>query len=255
MRLAYFRGVSVFFADRDWPTKLIVATLALISGLFIPLLGQILVLGWIALVTRRAARTDEGPLPRLDFDIDHLLKVLEPGAKAGLALLVWTVPAIAVGLALLGCVYTAITLGLAGSVALTVALQQPAALGLGALAWVCGVWATFPIYLVVVALAALPASIAMLRVELTDQLEEGFRFGEVMQMTRLLLWELVAIAIVYTVVGWITATVSMLLLGLPLFPLAVITSVSRAWVFGALYRRYLEKGGEPLALVDETHLA
>jgi hypothetical protein len=90
--------------------------------------------------------------------------------------------------------------------------------------------------------------IVSLRVNLTDDLASSFKIGEVLKMTRMLLWELVAGSFVMYFI-WLGITfVSAFTLFLLLPPGAVAMMIIMTYWHAELYRRYLEKGGEPLPI-------
>lgn len=251
----YFRGVFLFFEDRDWPLKLLVGSIALASSGVVPMVGTILLMGWGALIARRAAR-DEASLPRLDFDVDYLFTLLLPGLKTGLAWLVWTIPAMLIGLALMGCVYFTFALGIAQTVFSQLEPgMDPWSLAPTLFLWALAIWAVVPVFVLTVTFSALPAYMAAVRVELSDDLEECTQFGEVLQMTQLVLRELLIATVLYTLAGWVLMTISLPLGGLPLIPVGVLSIVARAWLGGALYRRYLERGGDAIVVAADAPAA
>ncbi|MBE0698257.1 MAG: DUF4013 domain-containing protein [Anaerolineaceae bacterium] len=73
------------FQDPDWVKKILIPALVLL----IPILGQIIVLGWALEITRRVIRQDPQPLPELDFG-----KNLSDGFKGFVIGLVYAIPAI-----------------------------------------------------------------------------------------------------------------------------------------------------------------
>ncbi len=74
---------SYVFQDPDWFKKLIIPGLVLL----IPVLGQIVVLGWSLKVTKNVVRNDPTPLPELNFGED-----LGLGFKATIVAIVYSLP-------------------------------------------------------------------------------------------------------------------------------------------------------------------
>jgi hypothetical protein len=79
------KAFSFPFQDPDWAKKILIPALVLL----IPILGQIVVLGWALDITRRVIRQDPQPLPELDFG-----KNLSDGFKGFVISLVYAIPAI-----------------------------------------------------------------------------------------------------------------------------------------------------------------
>ncbi len=55
------------FQDQDWFKKIIIPGLV---GILIPIIGQILLLGWSLKVTLNVIRKNPNPLPEMDFGDD-----------------------------------------------------------------------------------------------------------------------------------------------------------------------------------------
>lgn len=77
------------FQDPDWVKKMIIPALVML----IPIVGQIVVLGWALDITRRVIRQDPTPLPEFDFG-----KNLSDGFKGFIISLVYAIPAIILSL-------------------------------------------------------------------------------------------------------------------------------------------------------------
>lgn len=83
------RSFSFVFEDSEWFKK--IAILALVS--LIPILGQLVLLGWGAEIIRRVVSGADTPIPELDFG-----KQLGDGFKLFVVGLVYSLPIIAVSL-------------------------------------------------------------------------------------------------------------------------------------------------------------
>jgi hypothetical protein len=107
-----------------------------------------------------------------------------------------------------------------------------------------GMMMMIPVYFVLV----MPASIAAMRVELTNNLNEGMKFGEVIAMTRLMFRELLIRSLLISMTQMMLFVLSLLLCYIP-FPFVVWLGVYVHACFQAdIYKAYLAKGGAPLAL-------
>lgn len=243
----YLRGLSVFFADPRWAETLLVGSLALATTVVVPLVGNVLLAG--CMIVRRAALGDAGPIPPLGFDFDRLFDLLLPGLKATLVQLLWLLPAVIVGTSVMGCLGFSFLLGIAQ--AFIAQLEAGGDLWAAAptlVLWMLAVWITVPLFGLFVSLAGMPAFMAAVRVEVTDDWEQGLRFGEVMQMTQLVWRELVVATLLFTVLGWVSATAALFTGGVAFAPLGVLVVVVRAWLGGSLYRRCVERGAEALPI-------
>jgi len=73
------------FQDPDWAKKILIPA----AVMLIPIIGQIVVLGWSLEIVRRVIRQDPNPLPELDFG-----KNLSDGFKGFVINLVYAIPMI-----------------------------------------------------------------------------------------------------------------------------------------------------------------
>lgn len=244
MSVEYLRGLRKLREDPDWLAKIGVGSLLLLSATIIPFLGQITLAGWGAVTVRRAIGGEDAALPRLDLDFDYLGKLLGTGFKAFLAALIWGLPAsmiIGVGF---GCVYVGAIMSAVGGAA----AGGDAGGGLGAMAMLCTMGVGFPLLMAFAIVIGLPSQMAMIRAELADDLNAALRFGEVLDMTKKVFRELLIGTFVLALVQWLLTLASLLLCGLPLFPVAVAMVVARAHFAAQLYQLYVERGGAPMQL-------
>ncbi|UJR82618.1 DUF4013 domain-containing protein [Sandaracinus amylolyticus] len=236
----YLRGLRRLREDPDWLSKIGVGSLLLLSASIIPFLGQIVLAGWGAVMVRRAVSGTETPMPRLDLDFDYLGKLLSTGFKAFLAMMIWGLPAgilIGTGVA---CLY-------AGAIATMIGGAAAGGDGgMGGLGALCAFGVGFPLLIAVSIVLQLPAQMAGIRAELADDLNAGLQFREVLDMTKLVMRELVIGSLVLAFVQWLMMVGSMLLCGLPLIPCMVAMVVARAHFAAQLYQKYVERGGAPL---------
>jgi len=235
--MEYLRGLRRLREDPTWTSKIGIGSVLFLSTMVIPLLGQVALQGWTALILRRAVAGQETPLPRLDLDLDYLGKLLGPGFKAFIASFVWALPVAFLVGGSVACLYI-------GFIVAAMNMRgAPDELGLGVL---LGLAIGFPLLMIVAILLSLPAQVAAIRAEISDDMNQGFRFGAVLSMTRLVWKELLVGSIVLALVQQVFTFGSLLLCGLPLIPSMVALMVARAHFGAQLYARYLERGGEPL---------
>ena len=220
MKIDYLRGLHELKADPKMTEKLLVGSLLVLSTMIIPIVGQLALLGWQALIMRRVATHQQG-LPRLDFDTDYLGKLVGFGFKGFLARMLWTIPLILL-FVLFGCGYAGLVAAASSSRDLAEFLPF----------CMCGAQL---IFMPIVFLAMLPAAVAGMRAELADDLKEGTNFKEVLNFTKVMLRPLLIGTIVISVVGAMLTFVGMLACGLGIFPAVVAMSVAQAHMMGQIY--------------------
>ncbi len=147
------------FQDQDWFKKLIIPGLVLL----IPIIGQLVVMGWYLRVTQNVIRNNPSPLPELNFGED-----LGLGFKAFVVALVYSIPLMVVYL----------PVGIIGALASN--SNEDVFVTLVGIVSVCGGLVAL-IYGIALALA-LPAAYA--RVAMEGTIGAGLKFGEVLSMVK-----------------------------------------------------------------------
>ncbi|MFO0696611.1 MAG: DUF4013 domain-containing protein [Polyangiales bacterium] len=228
-------GYRRFFGDPSWGTKLLAASLLYLTGMCVPLVGQLAVDGWVALVTREAVRGEDEELPPLDWDFDYLVKLLILGTFTLLVRLVWQLPVyflmVAVGM-------TAMIVGVAGAAADPERAWLAIALGLSVL--VAG--GLLCLVLMV------PGMVAIFRVQVSGDLGKAFEFGAILDYTKRTFFAVVGYHLVAFVVAIPIVFAGMLLCGLGSIPALVIVQVGVAFVFVRIHERQLAAGGPEIPL-------
>ncbi len=150
---------SYVFQDQDWFKKLIIPGLVML----IPILGQIVVLGWSLKVTQNVIRNDPSPLPELDFGGD-----LSLGFKALIVSIVYSLPLLVIYIPFMLVTALASNSG------------EDTIMAVMGIAGVCfGLLAA--LYGIAMAIV-LPAAYARTAVE--DSIGAGLKFGEVFGMVK-----------------------------------------------------------------------
>jgi Protein of unknown function (DUF4013) len=242
--IEYLRGFRELRRDPAWMRKVGLASLLLISSMMVPLLGQLAFVGWTALIMRRAiAGNENGELPRIDFDFGWLGKLVGIGFKPFLVGFLWQLPAVFLGVAV----------GLCGAFAPILILGASGGRGgqgggeAGVLVMI--VFAAMWLLLVPLSiLLRLPATIAVLRVEVTDDMQQGMKFKEVLDMLKVVWKELLIGTLVLSLVSVPLVLGGMLCCYVGIFPAAVVISVVTSHFLAQLYPLYLERGGTPLVV-------
>lgn len=245
--MEHLRGWRAMRQDPQWTNKVLIASLLALSAMCIPVFGQLVLAGWVTLMTRRAVSGQDAPLPRMEFDFDYFMKLLQVGFKPFLARLVWSIPMVGIGMATFCCMYAAMGAGVAMTAG-GAAAGGEAGGALGGLGMMCMFGFIAIVYPLIMIGIGLPMQIASLRASLTDDVNAAMRFKEVLDMTKLLLKELIIGTLVMSLVSFVAIFASLFTLYLLLPPSMVILGIIHAYFHAELYKVYLEKGGQPLPI-------
>lgn len=240
--MEYLRGLRVMREDEDFLGKVGVACLLMLSSMVIPILGQVVFQGWRGMIVRRSVAGVDTPLPRLDLNFDYLGKLMSPGFKSFIARMVWSFPAALIMVVLMLCVYAGFAVAIIGGAAAT---SDHGGAGLGA---ICCLAVGMLIVIPFGVLLQLPAMVAGLRAEITDDLSAAFDVKAVLGMTRDMLRELVTGQLVIVLLSMGMSILGILTCGLGIFPIAVVISVVHGYFMADIYKLWLERGGEPLTV-------
>ncbi|MCC6877645.1 MAG: DUF4013 domain-containing protein [Sandaracinaceae bacterium] len=231
--MQYLRGWRALMADPEWKGKVGVATVLILSTIFIPVLGQLALAGWMTLVLRRAALGQDTPLPPLPFNLGYLKELLTLGFKPFLAQLLYSIPFILMAM-LFGCF---------GGI-----INVIAARGDGG-PWLAIVFAVFMLLYLTVTLLTVPLmTVASMRASLTDDLKAAIGFKPVVAMTKAMFKDILVGGFVMALITTPIMMLGMIACYVGIFPAAVIITVMQVYFHAELYRRYLEKGGQPLPI-------
>jgi len=242
----YFRGYRTFRDDPQWTSKMFVGVALMLCSAIIPIIPQVALQGWSALVLRRSVHGVDTPMPRLDFDFDYLGKLLNPGFKAFIVRMVWTLPVSFLAAGAFLCIYFGGALAMIGG-------AKSGGEG-GAFAALCCIGVAVLTLVPVFILLTLPATIASLRAELMDDLNEGLKFGEIFAMTKLVFKELFLGSLLIGMTQFALFVAGMLLCYLPAFAVGWLGVYVNAKFQAELYRLYLAKGGAPFAKLASPDL-
>jgi len=236
------RAFDILAADPEWPVKL---------GLFlvvwvVPILGWIVVMGWLSYGARRAVAGLTPVLLPPTVDLTTLLDYAEQGLKAMITSLVWTLPAIAVVFAGVGCLYFGL---IASFLSAAVAADGTNGLSLGVLPlFVCGSFVVMAILAVINALLSLPAAAATLRSELSGLLARGFDADAVFRMVRLVFRDWLVNLVLLALASVLFVLLANLVPILGIFAATFLLAIVRVFAAVSVYEKYLAAGGEPVAL-------
>ncbi|MBE0687992.1 MAG: DUF4013 domain-containing protein, partial [Anaerolineaceae bacterium] len=148
------------FQDPDWFKKIIIPGLV---GLLIPIIGQIVLLGWALKVTLNVIRNNPSPLPEMEFGAD-----LSRGFKAWVVGLVYSIPMLIFYLPIL---------------ILSVVASESGEQSMAVVVAIAGICFGFLMLLYGIIMGLmLPAAYAKVAVE--DSIGAGLAFGEIFKMVK-----------------------------------------------------------------------
>ena len=239
--MEYLKGYKVFRSDPEWTKKIGVGSLLFLSTMCIPMLGQIVLVGWQALIMRRAVQGQDEPLPRLDLDFDYLGKLVGIGFKGFVVRFLWSMPAMMLGFGVFFCLYF-------GAIAVGVGAAESGSGDEVGLVMMCCIGAGALLWLPFVVLLTIPANVAAMRTELTDDLNQGLRFKETIDFTKAMFKPLFKGHMLLFVVGGGLGIVGMLMCYVGIFPVVVLGMIAQAHLMAQVYRLWVEQGGEELSV-------
>ena len=240
--MEYLKGYKVFRSDPEWTKKIGVGALLFLSTMCIPMLGQIVLVGWQALIMRRAVHGQDAPMPRLDLDFDYLGKLVGIGFKGFVVRFLWSLPAMMLGFGVFFCIYF-------GAIAVGVGMAESGGDDdLAPLAMMCCIGVAALVWIPFVVLLTIPANVAAMRAELTDDLNQGLRFKETLDFTKAMFKPLFKGHMLLWVVGMGLGIVGMLMCYVGIFPVVVLGMIAQAHLMAQVYRRWVEQGGEELSV-------
>lgn len=215
-------------------TKILIGSVILFAGIFIPFLCHFTVVGWMAMTMRTTARGEKGLAP-LDWDFDQLIYYLILGMESSIVMWVWSLPFTILAVALAVCA------GMAGALTSAIAELPPEYAMI-----------IFPLigvtFVFVMVVGALPGFVASMRVRLTGEAEEGFAFGEIFRFTGRYFFQLCFGLFVTWVVGIPITLLGLLFCFIGGCPAYILTHISANDVLTQAYLQSLNEGFAPLNL-------
>ncbi len=245
MSIRYVRGFGEIRKDPGLFGKLGVATVLILSGLVVPIVGHAALRGWYALTLRQELEGRGAPLPPLSFDFDYLGKLVGLGFKALIVSFVWTLPMALLAATVGTCLYTGVALvvGVIGS-----SLEDGGGAGsaAGTVIFILLVLAGGVLMVLLTVIATLPATMAVARTEVSGEIGEGLKLGVVLRATRLVFKELVFGTLANALVGTLLMLVGFLLLCVGMYTAMAAVNAARAFFLADVYRLAVERGMPPV---------
>lgn len=180
------------------------------------------------------------PMPRMDLDFAYLGKLIMTGFKGFIVGFLWMMPV------LVPIAFAAfVVLGVVVAGAVQSSETGDDSLLVGGLACLAGGLLFLP---PVVALLSIPASVAQLRSELSDDMQRGMGVRDVMAFSRRHFGVLFRGLLILSVVGAVLHVVGLMFCYVGVFPAIVVSSLLHAHFMTQVYERDVAMGGTPLAI-------
>ena len=242
--MRYLRGYGVMRQDPDFWSKMFIGTVLVLTGVIIPIVGQAALMGWYTLTLRRELHGVPTPLPRLEFDFDYLGKLLGIGFKAFIVGFVWMMPVMFLMMTLGFCLY----FGVFFAAGATGAAIDEGGSGLGGVAFLCIMSVASLLFFPIIVLLQMPGTVAVMRAEIADDMNAGFKFGEVMTTTKLVFRELFFGLLAHLFMSMLLGVVGMLCFCIGMYPAMVASQVARQYFLADIYRLAIERGAPAVPL-------
>jgi hypothetical protein len=236
----YLKGYRVARQDPDWLSKVGIGAVILFTTAFIPIIGQIVLVGWQTLIMRKAVRGVDSPLPRLQFDFDYLGKLVGVGFKGFIVRMIWSLPIVVGSLVFGMCMYFGVVAAVIGG---TEAVGD-----VGGFAGMCCGCGGFSAFFTLILVATIPANVAGMRAELTDDMNQGLRFKETLDFTKRNFGVLFKGTLLLGIVGTLLAFVGILACYVGAFLVGILGMVAQAHFMAQVYLADVAQGGEQLPI-------
>ena len=229
MNVQYLSGLELLKRDPDWTKKVALCGVLFLSAMCIPFVGQLVIGGWLATMIQRTARGQEDVLPRLDFDMDYLMKLCGLGFRGLVVQFVWGLCFLPIFIVCYACIGGGAYLG----------SQLDSGLIGGLLAAIGGL-----LMIVCMVPFALAAQCGGLRAHLANDIGTGLQFGAAIRMAKAMWKELILGGIVLTFVFFGLYLAGMLACGIGVLFTLPIGMVIASNYQAHVYREYVARGGE-----------
>jgi hypothetical protein len=227
----YTASVSDFFKSPKWMMNMLLAGVCV----FIPLIGQVVIKGW--LITGFWGRDDERPETFPDFDFSNFGKYLERGIWPFLVTLVSSL-----ALALVMCVFII-------PVAMIASLLSGGGHGheSGCLGAIMALF-MFVFYVVMILVMMFVLTPLILRASITQDFAQAFNFPFVKRFVSLVWKEILLSSLFMVAASAVLVGLGMLALCIGMYFALVVVYFCWLHLHKQLYHLYLSRGGEPVPL-------
>jgi hypothetical protein len=238
-RMEYMRAYNFIFENPNWAMNVLWGFLCIISTVFIPVVGQLLFLGYVYETIEGLYLTRGTRYP--DFDLnkfgDYIMRGLWPTVVqlvVGMLLAVVIVPLVFVGLFAVAFAADAAGNDLGGVVA-----------AIGFFLW-------FLLVIGAVAVMNLFVMPLALRAGLSQDIGEGFKFGWAKDFVSKVWLESILAALFLMVTSLIAMALGALALCIGMYAAMAVVFLASGHLNYQLYCLYLARGGEPIPLKSKA---
>lgn len=241
--MRYMESFQYIFESPNWAMNLLFGALAVFSQSFVPIIGPMVFMGYLAEVLTHLHRRRTMPYP--DFDFNRFGEYISRGAPPLVVmLLAWMINA--------GVMLFFYFAGIFGTMLIAAALAAAGLPGPAVMLVVIFLGAIAIATLIAAMITlAMYASALMLRGELTGKVGEAFDFGFAKRYVSLMWREMFVAFLWLTLANFVVTFLGLLALCLGVYPAVAWTMMARTHINWQLYELYLGKGGEPIPLPDE----
>jgi hypothetical protein len=222
------RAVKAVFADQNIKNNLLIG----IVFMLIPIVGPLAMSGWMCEAHQRLLRRHPNPMPKIDFgDFGDYIK---RGLPVFLSSLIITLPVIFIAYVVMG--------GAAFATFAAVAATGEPLVGIlvGAISGIVALLVLFALGVVINA--------AHTRAELTEDLGEALKLGQIMSYSKATFGQVLLKNITFGFIAFCLILVGILLCYLGLYPAIVVVQIAAMHLRYQIYSDYLARGGEPITL-------
>ena len=227
--MQYLSGLELAKRDPDWTKKIALCGVLMLSAMCIPFFGQFALNGYLSAMMQRTARGQEDLLPRMEFDLDYLMKLAGSGFRVFIVQLVWGLALLPIMLVCYGCIGAGAFLG----------AQLESSLISGVLAGLGG--------LLMIA-CMIPFSLGMVsggvRAQLSDDISVGLQFGPAFRMGKTMWKELLLGGFILSFVFFGLYLAGIIACGIGMFFTIPLAMIIMSNYYAHVYREYVARGGE-----------
>ena len=227
--MQYTRAYQYVFEGKKWGENLLLSSICML----IPIIGPIVLWGYLSEVMHSLLRDETRPHP--DFDFGRFVEYLKRGVWPLLAMLV----VMAVGVPL--CVLAMATIIIGAAIMEKVAL-------LGGLLFAAGVL----LHVALIILLSVLTVPLFLRAILTQDLGATFSWTFFIDFLHRTFWEIVLAWLFLSVTGTAIAIAGMCFCFVGVYPAMALVTFAQFDLYRQLYKLYLERGGTPIPLKERS---
>jgi hypothetical protein len=235
-QMDYFGGFAMIHRNPDWLLTALLLSLCALSGIFIPVIGTIVLNGYVYEAVESLHRTNGNYYPKFDFNrfVEYLVRGVGP-------FLIGLVLAMIIGLVVLFGYFAIVASAIAAGA--TADKGNEAAVGMSVLGALAVVGVLVFIVSTVIAFLSMPLS---LRGGVSSDIGQSFNFGWAMDFIKKTWLEMLLVFLFQFGVVIVMQIVVLATCGIGALVAIGYASLISVWLQYQLYRVYLSRGGEPI---------